>query len=78
MTMEIKNPIERMLCISDHRGRPIVSRVTIEGTYFKLKGERWTSAVFLPWGAAYTQACFRQAEFEKAEKKRLRQERRGR
>lgn len=36
-----------------YRGRELCFRATAHGCLVKLKGQRWTSAYFVPWAAVY-------------------------
>jgi len=75
----LTKPIERELPTAmDHRGTHLMCRATREGIYMKVKGQRWSNAVLMPWGAIYTQGCLRKAAADREAKKKARAERRNR
>lgn len=49
-------PITRDLELR-HRGRDLVARVGAEGVYLKGARQRWATALFLSWAAAYDVAA---------------------
>ncbi len=74
--IDLVNPVTRQLDLYRIKGKPMQTRMTPEGIYLKVKGQRWATAVLLPWGAAYTRACFLKAAQVAAEKKARREARR--
>jgi hypothetical protein len=72
MATKLEKDLERELVGAhgaDHRGTPLVIRLTKEGILMKVKGQHWEGAALLPWGSAYTAACIKKVNSEKAEKK---------
>lgn len=72
MATKLTKDVERELtgeAATDHRGTPLVVRMTKEGILMKVKGQRWEGAALLPWGSAYTNACIKKVNSEKAQKK---------
>lgn len=68
MSQQIKKSIERETRATDHRGKVLIARIATDGVYMKLKGQRWDSAVFMPWQGIYDYSCVRQAREDKREK----------
>lgn len=78
MTTMLTKALERALPrTTDSRGNPLIVRVCAEGCYLKTKGERWSSAYFLPWGSVYFHAALKRAEEVKLERKKARAQRRA-
>ena len=74
MTTVLSKPVERVISVADGSGRRhvMVARFAQEGLYLKYKGERWTSALLLPWSVAYTKAAWLKAERIKRERREKR------
>jgi len=74
MTTVLTKPVFRTLSVQDGFGRRhvMVAKVAPEGLYLKYKGERWTSALLLPWSAAYVKAAWLKAEQIKRERREKR------
>lgn len=59
------------------RGRQLVVKISAEGVYYRWEGQRWSSALYLPWMMGYTRAAWRRAEELKKERAAKRAARRG-
>lgn len=75
---DLTRTVERRLLTFRERGRTVVVRMAGEGLYLKAAGRRWSSAVFLPWGAAWSVACKMEADRKRRERRARRRERSGR
>jgi hypothetical protein len=74
---DLTRTIERRLLAFRERGRAVVVRVTAEGVYLKAAGRRWSNAVLLPWGAAWSVACKMEVDRKKRERAQRRRAGRG-
>lgn len=75
---DLTRAVERRLLTFSERGRPVVVRVAPEGIYLKAAGRRWSNAVLLPWGAAWSVACKMEVERKRRERRARRAARSGR
>lgn len=73
---DLTRTVERHVETFMDRGRTMIVRMAPEGIYMKQKGQRWTSAVFLPWGAAWSVGC-KMAAAKAREERRARRAARG-
>ena len=68
----LSKPVTRDTLTDHYMNGRIVVKLAREGIYLKTRGQRWSSAVLLPWELTYQRAVKEKLAAEQAAKKKQR------